>query len=340
MKIKFLLLLFITAGIIMISGCIDMEKQPLTLKAPGGLYRSIFYPNVGLQDHRNFSMPDDHPSDLFPPQSGTESITDINNATSVLDNNIQKADIASKRLENVIQRQKAEGKNVSDVEALLKKYKLLVAEANKNRALADNDTAAQNNISIDESTIEDNSSENLRKEYLIKTQDCMIQANEVMKEIFAGLQRLMPGSIELNSTSHLRATGDGIVNIMGNLTLNLHIESGEMGVPSISQDSKLNIKGDYTFDQNSDMQGRMSLYRINSADVTINGSRKAVMLRGKNITLTADGDGVVTFQGNGTYSIEDAGGLKTEQKWARPFYEEGTIPDQGPGGPGKYDPDS
>ena len=57
MKIKFLSLLLILAGIIVISGCVDREAQPLTSKAPENLYRSIFYPYTGLPDHGGPEIP-------------------------------------------------------------------------------------------------------------------------------------------------------------------------------------------------------------------------------------------------------------------------------------------
>src|SRR5665647_3528551 len=63
MKIKFLFLLIILAGIIIISGCVDREDQPLTSKAPENMYRSIFYPNAELQDHGGPGIPDEHRHD-------------------------------------------------------------------------------------------------------------------------------------------------------------------------------------------------------------------------------------------------------------------------------------
>lgn len=324
----------------MISGCVDSKKQPPTSKDEDSLYRSIFDPYVGFLDHRNSQMPGTPPPDSVPPQSGPASMHNLSDATSLLDRNIQKADITIMRLEDGIPRQKAEGKDVSRVESLLEEYKLLVEEAKKYRALAAKTVAEENNSSIMNSNLENRSSENLEREYLIESQNYMIQANGVLKEIFKELQHLRPGSEELNGTSHLKATGDGMVNLMGNLTLNLHLEEGEMAIPNLSQDAKLYIKGDYVFEEKNDMHGRMRLYHIHSADVKISGSRKAVMLRGKNITLTADGEGYITFLGNGTYSIEDAGGIKREQKWAPPFFGEGTNPgEKRPGDLGEYGPD-
>jgi hypothetical protein len=343
MKIKFLSIFLVIAGIIMISGCAGMEKQPLTSKAPYGLYRSIFFPHTEILDYKSSHMPGESSTDLFPPHPGPEPTHNLSDAISLLDRNIQKADITSMRLEAGIQRQEAEGKNVSRVEALLEKYKLLVEEAKKYRALADETVAEEKNSSIADTNLEDSSSENMEREYLIESQNSMIQANEVLREIFKELQHLMAGSEELNSTSRLSAAGEGMVNLMGNFTLKLHVEEGEMAIPDLSQDSDIYIKGDYTLEERTErteMQNEMRLYHIHSADVKISGSRKAVMLKGKNITLTTDGEGYAAFLGNGTYSIEDTSAIKKERNWARPFFREGTSPgEQGHRGSSEYRPD-
>lgn len=333
MKIKFLLLPLVVAGIIMISGCVDTGKQPLTAKAPVNLYKNIFYPYAGLLDHRNYQMPEVPHPDLFPSGSRSEPMNSLRDATSLLDRNIERAEIVSKKLEEGIQRQKAEGKDVSRLEALLDKYKLLVNEAKNYRALADKAFTEENNRSVTDSNLENNSTEYLEREYLIKSQMCMIQANYVLREIFKELQHQMPGSVVLNDTSHLSASGAGMVNLMGNFTLNLHMEKGEMAIPAISQNSEVYIKGDYTFEEKTDTQGDVDLYHISSADVKISGSHKMVLLRGQNISLTTDGEGYAAFLGNGTYSIEEAGGIKKEENWAHPFFREGTNPDEyGPDG--------
>ncbi|MDQ1254420.1 MAG: hypothetical protein QG646_3661, partial [Euryarchaeota archaeon] len=165
---------------------------------------------------------------------------------------------------------------------------------------------------------EDGSSEHMKKEYLIESQNRMIQANDVLKEIFNEFQRLMPGSADLNSTSKLNASGEGMINLRGSFTLNLHVEEGDIAVPFHSQDFEIDINGDYTFEERTEMQDNVLLYHIHSADARISGSHKAVMIRGKNLALTADGEGYATFLGNGLYSIEDTGGVKTEQNWAQP----------------------
>lgn len=327
MKIKFLSLFLIFTGIIIISGCVDTEAHPLPLscRAPENLYRSIFYPYTGLMDHRSSEIsgpgvPEVHPHD---PHGGLgcEFVHSLSDATFLLDINIEKAGTISARLEAGIKQYKAGGKDVSRLEALLEKYNLLVEDAKKYRTLADADVLEGNNSSITNSYLENCSSENTRREYLIRSQKNMMQANSVLKEIFNEFRRLMPGSEEINNTSRLSAAGDGKVSLIGNFTLNLHLEKGDILIPDLSPDSEIHIAGDYVFEEKTEMRDDvLRLYHIHSADVIIFGSRKTVLIRGSNITLNAtDGEGYVVFLGNGTYRIEDTGGMVKEQNWANPF---------------------
>jgi len=336
MKIKFLSLLLIFAGIILISGCVDKEAQPLNSEAPGdpyisNLYRSIFYPYT--VDCGGPETPDMPPQDQPPggPHPDSESIQTLRDATSLLDSNIEKAEAISKQLEEGIRRFKAEGEDVSRLEALLEEYNLLIEEAKKYRALADAAVDEENNNSITDS--EYGSSENTQREYLIRSQKSMIHANHVLKEIFEEFQSVMPGSEELNSTSRLSASGEGRALLTGSFALNIHLENGVMAIPEISPDSEIYIKGDYTFEEKNNRQDEVLVYHIQSADVKISGSLKTVMLSGTNITLTADGEGYSTFMGNGTYKVEDAGEIIKEENWAIPFFVEERSPDKfGPDG--------
>jgi hypothetical protein len=335
MKIKYLSLLLVFTGIIIISGCVDTGAQPPSSKAPENLYRSIFYPNVGLLDHRHLetstSGPGVREENSHYPSEGQRYVFVVRNlgdATFLLDRNIKKAEMISARLEEGIQYYKAEGKDVSKLEALHEKYDLLVEDAKRYRALADAAVSEENNSSIVNSG--NSSSENARMEYLIKSQKSMIQANIVLREIFKEFQRLMPWGEEINNTSKLSATGDGKVSLVGNFILNLHLEKGDIAIPDLSPDSKIHVTGNYIFQEKTGMQGDvLRLYHIYSADAKILGSSKTVLLRGSNITLNATGgEGYVVFIGSGTYRIEDTGGMIKEQKWANPFPEEGTDPNK------------
>ena len=328
MKIKYLSLLLILAGIILISGCVDTEAQPHTYKAPGDLYRSIFYPYTELPDHGGHETPGVHPH--RPLHKGhhpdSESIQTLREATSLLDSNIEKAEIISTRLEEGIQRFKAEGEDVSRLEALIEEYNRLLEEAKEYRALADAVADEGNNSSTTDSG--NGSSESTERENLIRSQKRMIQANHVLKEIFEELKYMMSGSEELNSTSRLSAAGDGKALLAGSFALNIHLENGLMAIPEISPDSEIYIKGDYTFEEKTGMQDKVLVYHIQSADVNISDSFKAVMISGTNITLTADGEGYLAFMGNGTYRVEDAGKIIKEENWGVPFFEEERNPDE------------
>lgn len=325
MKIKLPPLLLILAGIIITSSCVDAGAH-LSFRSPENLYRNIFYPYAGLPDHHGSGRISDlRIQEMYPHDSskrqGYERFHNLKDATSLLDRNIKKAERISARLEEGIQHYKVEGKDVSKLEVLLKKYNLLVENAKKYRVLADSAVAEEKNNSMTYSDSENNSAENTRREYLIMSQTSMIQANIVLKEIFNEFQRLMPGSEEINSTSRLSAAGDGKASLVGNFILKVHLEKGDIAIPDLSPDSEINITGDYIFEKKTDMNDNvLNLYHIHSADVKISGSRKTVLLRGSNITLTAaDGEGYVLFLGDGTYRIEDAGGTIKEQNWANPF---------------------
>jgi hypothetical protein len=313
MKIKYLSLLLILAGIIMISGCVDKEDQALTYKGSDNL--SIFCPYTGHHGEPDIpGMYRNHP--------GHESMHSLKDAAWLLDRNIEKAESISTRLETGIERYKAEGKDVSRLEALLKEYNLLVEEAKQYRALADTAAGEENNSTVASYDTYNGSSDDVQREYLIRSQKCMIQANHILRDIFEEFRRLMPGSEELNSTSRLVSAGEGKAILMGSFTLSLHLEGGKMAIMSLSRDSEIDINGNYTFEEINDRHDKVRLYRINSADVKVSGPSKTVLLNNENITLIADGEGYAAFQGNGTYSVEEAGRTIKEGNWAKPFFEE------------------
>jgi hypothetical protein len=337
MKIKLLSLLLAVAGIIMISGCIDIINQQSTFKDPINFYRSILYPYAESYNNSSSQIANASTPAYFSSEEKDRSADNLSSAVTLLDRNLQQANLISNKTEEAIQFYKAEGNNVSRIEDLRKNYKLLTEDAKNYRALADKAVAEENVSSVADSSLADPSSENIRKEYLTESQSYMIQANDVLKELFMEMQRLNPGNAELNSTSKLYASGDGVVNLMGNFTLDIHVEDGEIAIPNLSSDSEINITGDYTFEEIIEVQDEVHLYHVRSADAIISGSHKAVMVRGKNITLTGDGEGYAAFLGNGTYSIEEAGRIKKELCWIQsPFSEKASPDEQALEGTGEY----
>lgn len=305
MKIKFLSLLLILI-IIMSSGCVNEGSRVSTFKAPD-LYKIIFFPYAE----------EPHPS----PNPGPE--LNLKDATFLLDKNIEKAENISLRLKTGIESYKAEGKDVSRLETLFEEYNRHIKEAKQYRALADKAVAEENNSSTANSSQYNVSSQNIVRNYLIQSQKSMMKANHVLRNIFEELHSLTPGNEELNNTSRLISSGQGKAMFMGGFTLNLHLEDGEIAIFGLSKDSEIDINGNYKFEEKNDVHDKVRLYHINSADVKISGSRKNVLLAGENITLTADGEGYAAFQGNGTYSVEEAGKTVKEEKWAKPFFEDG-----------------
>lgn len=319
MKIKFLSLILILMGAIVLSGCVDSQAHSSTSKASEDLSRSILDPYAGLL-RGNYEIPGEH---IVPHGPPPETLP-LQNATLLLDENIKKAEAISARLDPGVQYLREQGKDVSRLESLLEEYNGLVEEAKHYRALAASSSGEEDSshgVNGDsEAGLPVESSE---KKYLIQSQKSMIRANLVLKDIFEEFRRLMPGSGELNETDRLSANGDGRVTLMGSFNLNLHMQEGEMAVMELSPDSTINIEGDYTLEIKDGRQENMRIYHIQSADVKISGSHKMLLLSGENITVEADGEGYAAFFGNGTYSIEDADGIPTEEQWAvNSFFEE------------------
>jgi hypothetical protein len=318
MKIKLLALILIIMGVLVTSGCVDSQAQPYT-KAPGDLYRSIFYPYAGLLSPH----PPHHPD-----MDGSPSLRD---ATLLLDENIEKAEFIAERIEPGVQYLKEQGKDVSRLETLLEEYKGLIEEAKYYRALAASVSDEEYSISgINQASEDDPAEESSEKEYLIQSQKSMIRANLVLKEIFEEVKSLMPGSVELNETARLSAEGEGRVTLMGGFDLNLHIQEGEIAIMELSPDSVIQIEGDYTLEIKDGRQENLLIYHIQSADVEISGAQKTLLLIGENITVEADGEGYAVFFGNGTYTVEDSSGTKSEEQWAA---ETIFVAEMGPGEP-------
>jgi len=332
MKIKFLSLILILMGVIVISGCVDSQAQPSTYKAPEYLYRSIFDPYAGLL-RGDYEIPSEHIGPHGPPQDmpseGQGSTFSLRDATLLLDDNIKKAETISARLDPGVQYLREQGKDVSRLESLLEEYNGLLEEAKHYRALAASSSGEEYSTGMNENSENGPSAESSEKEYLIQSQKSMIRANLVLKDIFEEFKRLMPGSGELNKTDRLSANGEGRVTLMGSFDLNLHLQEGEMAVMDLSPDSTINIEGNYTLEIKDGRQENMLIYHIQSADVEFSGSRKMLLLSGENITIEADGEGYAAFFGNGTYSIEDAGGITKEEQWAvNSFFEEQMGPEE------------
>ncbi len=316
MKIKFLSfkllpLILILIGVLATSGCVDSQAQPFAHKHAEDLYRSIFIPYAGLLkgDEMPGIVPQGPPSGM---PEGPNSARSLRDAALMLEDNIRKAESISVRLESTVQYFRDQGKDVSRIESLIEEYNGLVEEAKHYLDLAASSSG------------EEKSTE---KEYLIQSQKSMIQASLVLKDIFEEFKLLVPGNEELNETAHLSAMGEGRVTLMGSFDLKLHLEEGKIAV--ISPDSIIKIDGDYVLEIKEGRPENVFLYHIRSADLEVSGSHKTLLLGGENITVEADGEGYASFFGNGTYIVEDTGGMKKEEQWAvDSLFKENIGPDK------------
>lgn len=344
MKIRFLLLLLIFAGLIVVAGCTNVQARPLIPEKPGELYIDICYP-YNFMENGDLHVKV-YQSGLFfknsYPEAGASN--NLENATLMLDRNIQKAENTSVKLEAGIQRYKAEGKNVSSLESSLKEYKLFIEKAKEYRANANTSNSSSNfsNTSWESdkrkssyfftcinpsNNLTNCSCRNVERENLVKSQDSMLQANNVLENLFEEFQNLTPGDQELNNTSRLLAAGKGRGLLIGNFTLKMHVENGELAIPEFSPDSEINIEGNYTLEKKNDTNGEMRIYRIQNANVKISGSDKTIMLKGTNLSINANGEGYSDFVGMGKYRVEDSGGIPAEDLWEPPFFTEEIDPE-------------
>lgn len=350
MKNKHLTLLIVFAGIIATIGCLNVYAQPFLHNDSEGLYGNIFSP-YGVLDYKGSGS---HPHSPFfkDHPRGPGPARDLKNATYLLDKNIERAEDISTRLEAGVGRYKAEGKNVSELETSLNEYNSLIKKAKQYRESANNTSVYEEtyntstksnrtnksngidsffNITTIYSNETNNSSEYTKREYLVKSQQTMMEANSVLEDVFEEFKRLTPGDEELNNTSRLNATGQGRAFLTGSFTLNLHIENGKLTIPDLSPDAEINITGDYTFENKDKREHEVRVYHIKSADVKISGSHKTVMFKGANITIYANGEGYSDFVGKGTYRIEEPDGLTVEEEnWETPFFEHGDRDRFGP----------
>jgi hypothetical protein len=72
---------------------------------------------------------------------------------------------------------------------------------------------------------------------------------------------------------------------------------------------------------NSEDNNRAFVYHNITGNVTIEGSRLTVMLRGDEISLTAEGTGSVVLAGDGSYTVT-TDGETTDGEWAERQYDE------------------
>ncbi|MDW7731673.1 MAG: hypothetical protein SCH66_04480 [Methanolobus sp.] len=209
------------------------------------------------------------------------------------------------RLENEIARMEQNGEDVTGLEEMLEEYNILIAEATEYQDRARN--AYTNGNSNDEAV-----------RYMNQAGQSIRDANAVLKDMLQALKQHRDGLVVLNGNGTLAAEGDGTAVISGNFTLNFAADGAMLVIKDMAGDAEINTE-DATFDSsnvdsgNSDYNNRAYVYHNLTGDVTIEGSRLTVMLRGSGISLDVDGTGTAMLSGDGTYEVNGV-----ESSWAIP----------------------
>ncbi|WP_406661167.1 hypothetical protein V7O66_01200 [Methanolobus sp. ZRKC3] len=240
-----------------------------------------------------------------------DSAKNINNRmVSVL----RTSNALSVRLENEIQRLKDNGEDVEELEEMLDEYKEHITEAEENYEQARN-TFREGDAEYGET---------LR--YMNEAGKNINLANLVLKDILKDIKEYRQGVVLLSGTGTLEAKGEGTAVLSGDLLLGITATDAKLVVKDMAGDAAINTD-DANYESsnidsgNSDDNNRAFVFHDLSGNVTIEGSRLTVMLRGDDISLTAEGTGSVVLAGEGTYTTSKDGEI-TDGEWAESQYDE------------------
>lgn len=227
-----------------------------------------------------------------------------------LNNLLAKSEGLSLRLEGEIKRLNAQGENTEELEEMLAEYNELIGEAKQNQELARN-TFQNRNGQNDDAVSEAN-------QYMRQATHSIHNANGVLKDMFDELKSHRRGSAVLDGTGTLTAEGSGTAVLSGDLTLDMTATNARLVIKDLAGDAVVTIDGEYTeVDCDDEDDGnRAHVYHNLTGTVQITGSRLTVMVRGDDVSITAEGKGSVILSGIGTYKVEKAGEFSANVQWA------------------------
>lgn len=218
------------------------------------------------------------------------------------------------RLEKEIQRMENNGQDVTELEEMLEEYNELIAEAEGNYE------QARNNFRKGDAEY----GESLR--YMNEAGQNINQANLMLKNMLKEMKQYREGVVSLDGNGILEADGNGSAVLSGNLSLNFSATDGKLVIKDMAGDAVINTD-DASYESsnidsgNSTYNNRAFVYHNITGDVTIEGSRLTVMLRGEEISLTAKGTGTAVLAGDGSYTVTKDGET-TDGEWTERQYED------------------
>jgi len=227
-----------------------------------------------------------------------------------LNNLLAKSEGLSLRLESEINRLNAEGEDTEELEAMLAEYNGLIGEAEQNQELARKTIQNRNGQNID--------AVNEANQHMRQATKNIQDANVVLKDMFNELKSNRRGSAVLDGTGTLTAQGSGTTVLSGDLTVDMTATNARLVIKDLAGDAVVTIDGEYTeVDCDDEDDGNRALvYNNLTGTVLIIGSRLTVMVRGDDVSITAEGKGSVILSGIGTYKVEKAGESSENVQWA------------------------
>lgn len=237
-------------------------------------------------------------------EKDASAVNSINNKMTAV---IRTSEAMSLRLENEIMRLEARGEDVTELEERLEQYNAYLAEAEQYREQARNGKDDGQMRSV---------------QYMDQARLSIEQANGVLEEMLVEFRQYREGLVTLTGNGTLTAEGDGVAVISGDFTVSFKADNATVVIKDMAGDAEADTD-DATYGYsnidagNSDMNNRAYVYHNLTGDVTIDGTRLTVTLRGTDITLDVEGNGNVILAGKGTYETDGA-----EKEWNTPITPE------------------
>ncbi|QLC49573.1 hypothetical protein HWN40_04550 [Methanolobus zinderi] len=247
--------------------------------------------------------------DIWKDARKEKTVTKARSVNNRLNAVIRTSEAMALRLENEIKRMEQNGEDVSELEAMLEDYNALIDEAKQYQEQA---REAYSGGEDQEEIIRN----------MNQAGESIKDANAILKKMLQALKQNREGLVVLTGDGALNAEGDGTAVISGNFTLNFTANDSMLVIKDMAQDADINTT-DASFASsnvdsgNSEYNNRAFVYHNLTGDVTIEGSRLTVMIRGTDISLEADGKGTAMLSGDGSYEVNGA-----ESSWAVPDEDE------------------
>lgn len=210
-----------------------------------------------------------------------------------IDNIISKAEAISEKLSDRIQELKEEGKDTSELEALLSDFNEKIALAKEKNELAREKFKEVSSIKEMDKLFREGHA------FIKEANKYLRDAYKDLKEIHRKLKTYRTGETTKTGEGMLTAEGSGVVKVFGNGSLEVSGE-GNLTVIDYGGDAEEKVEG---YGNKIDY-GNSTIFYQGFGSAEISGSNVTVIIEGKNLKLEAKGRGTVFLNGTGTYKTK------------------------------------